>query len=118
MPSIWLIVLIFAIAAVVGITLGVAAFQGRFPPVSSAVLHGVLAAAALALLIVAVVVHAAAGAAVWALGFFVVAALGGFTLAFGFHARRKSLPKGLVGGHAVLAVIGFLLLLAGALRLI
>ncbi|HLJ37937.1 MAG TPA: hypothetical protein VKT54_05970 [Steroidobacteraceae bacterium] len=118
MLSLWLIVLIFAIAAVVGLTMAVAAFQGKFPPVASAVLHGVLAAAALVLLIIAVAVHAAAGAAVWALGFFVVAALGGFTLAFGFHARRKNLPKGLVAGHAVLAVIGFLLLLAGALNLI
>jgi len=27
------------------------------------------------------------------------------------------LPKGLVAGHAILAVIGFLLLLAGALKL-
>lgn len=117
MPSLWLIVLIFAIAAVIGLTMAIAAFQGKFPPVPSAVLHGVLAAIALVLLIIAVVVHAAAGSAVWALGFFVVAALGGFTLAFAFHARRKSLPKGLVAGHAVLAVIGFLLLLAGALKL-
>lgn len=117
MPSLWLIVLIFAIAAVIGLTMAIAAFQGKFPPVPSAVLHGVLAAVALVLLIIAVVVHAATGSAVWALGFFVVAALGGFTLAFAFHARRKSLPKGLVAGHAVLAVIGFLLLLAGALKL-
>lgn len=117
MPSIWLIVVIFAIAAVVGLTMAIAAFQGKFPPVPSAVLHGVLAAAALVLLIIAVVVHAATGAAVWALGFFVVAALGGFTLALGFHARRKSLPKGMVAAHALIAVIGFLLLLAGALKL-
>ena len=117
MPSLWLIVLIFAIAAVIGLTMAIAAFQGKFPPVPSAVLHGVLAAVALVLLIIAVVVHAATGSAVWALGFFVVAALGGFTLAFAFHARRRSLPKGLVAGHAVLAVIGFLLLLAGALKL-
>lgn len=114
----WLIIAIFAVAAVVGLTMAIAAFQGNFPPVPSAILHGVLAAAGLVLLIVAVFVKGAAGPALWALGFFLVAALGGFTLALGFHARRKPLPKGLVAGHALVAVVGFLLLLAGALKLI
>ena len=113
----WLIIAIFAVAAVVGLTMAIAAFQGKFPPVASAVLHGVLAATGLVLLIVAVV-RGAGGAALYALGFFLVAALGGFGMAFGFHARGKPLPKGLVAGHATLAVIGFLLLLAGALQLI
>ena len=113
----WLIIAIFAVAAVVGLTMAIAAFQGNFPPVPSAVLHGVLAATGLVLLIVAVV-QGAAGAEIYALGFFLVAALGGFGMAFGFHARKKPLPKGFVAGHAALAVIGFLLLLAGALKLI
>lgn len=114
----WLTIAIFAVAAVVGLTMAIAAFQGKFPPVPSAILHGVLAATGLVLLLVAVLVKGAAGAALWALGFFLVAALGGFTLALGFHARRKPLPQGFVAGHALLAVIGFLLLLAGALKLI
>ena len=114
----WLIIAIFAIAAVVGLTMAIAVFQGKLPPVPSAILHGVLAATALVLLLVAVFVKGAAGPALWALCFFLVAALGGFGLAFGFHARKRSLPKGLVAGHATLAVIGFLLLLAGALKLI
>jgi hypothetical protein len=114
----WLIIAIFAVAAVVGLTMAIAAFQGNFPPVPSAILHGVLAAAGLVLLIVAVCVKGAAGPALWALGFFLVAALGGFTLALGFHARRKPLPKGLVAGHGLVAAVGFLLLLAGALKLI
>ncbi|HVP33205.1 MAG TPA: hypothetical protein VMT09_06085 [Steroidobacteraceae bacterium] len=113
----WLIILIFAIAAVIGLTMAIAAFQGNFPPVASAVMHGVLAATGLVLLIVAVV-QGATGAAVWALGFLLAAALGGFGMAFGFHARKKPLSKGVVAGHAALAVIGFLLLLAGALKLI
>lgn len=114
----WLIIAIFAIAAIVGLTMAIAAFQGNFPPVPSAILHGVLAAAGLVLLILAVFVKGAGGPALWALGFLLVAALGGFTLALAFHARRKLLPKGFVAGHALLAVIGFLLLLAGALKLI
>ncbi len=114
----WLIIAIFAVAAVIGLTMAIAAFQGNFPPVPSAILHGVFAAAGLVLLILAVFVKGAAGAALWALGFFLVAALGGFGMALAFHARKKALPKGLVAGHALLAVIGFLLLLAGTLKLI
>ncbi len=113
----WLIVLIFALAVVVGLTMAIAAFQGKFPPVSSAVLHGVLAASALVLLLIAVFVHGATSPAVWAFWILLVAALGGFGLAFGFHARKRNLPKAMVATHAVLAVIGFLLLLAGALKL-
>jgi hypothetical protein len=113
----WLIIILFAVAAVIGGTMGVAAFQGKFPPVPSAVLHGLLAASALVLLLIAVLSQGVAGAAAWALGLLAVAALGGLTLAFGFHARKKALPKGFVAGHALLAVIGFLLLLAGALQL-
>ncbi|HUL47078.1 MAG TPA: hypothetical protein VLV25_08245 [Steroidobacteraceae bacterium] len=114
----WLIIAIFAVAAIVGLTMAIAAFQGHFPPVPSAILHGVLAATGLVLLLVAVFAKGAAGPALWALGFFLVAALGGFGLAWGFHARKKALPKGFVAGHAILAVIGFLLLLGGALRLL
>lgn len=114
----WLIIAIFAVAAIVGLTMAIAVMQGNFPPVPSAILHGVFAATGLVLLLVAVFVKGAAGPALWALGFFLVAALGGFGLALGFHARRKALPKGFVAGHAVLAVIGFLLLLAGTLKLI
>ena len=114
----WITVLIFAIAAAVGLTMAVAVFQGRFPPIASAIVHGILAASGLVLLILAVCVHRVGGPARWALGFFLVAALGGFVLAFAYHARKKNLPTNFVAGHATLAVIGFLLLLAGALHLI
>ena len=93
----WLIIAIFAIAAVVGLTMAIAAFQGKFPPVPSAILHGVLAATALVLLLVAVFVKGAAGPALWALCFFLVAALGGFGLAFGFHARKRSFATSSIG---------------------
>ena len=113
----WIPVLVFAVAALVGLTMAVAVFKGRFPPASSAVVHGVLAASGLVLLTIAVYMHGVTGAPKWALGVFLVAALGGFVLA-GFHARKKNLPAGLVGGHAVIAVIGFLLLLGAALGLL
>ena len=114
----WLIIILFAVGAVVGLTMAVAAFQGRFPPVPSAVVHGLFVAAALVLLLIAVAVQGATGAALWALVLFVIAAIGGFALAFGFHARKKPLPKGFVAVHALVAVVGFLLLLAGVLKLV
>ena len=114
----WLIIGLFAVAAVVGLTMAIAAFQGKLPPVPSAILHGVLAAAALVLLLMAVLLKGAGGAALWALGCLLLAAIGGFTLAFGFHARRKPLPPAFVAGHALIAAVGLLLLLAGALKLI
>jgi hypothetical protein len=113
----WITILVFAVAAVIGLTMALAAFKGQFPPVPSAVFHAIFAATGLVLLLIAVVAHGAGGLARWALGFFLVAALGGFTLAFGYHARRRNLPGNFVVGHAALAVIGFLLLLAGALHL-
>ena len=100
----WLIIGLFAVAAVIGLTMAIAAFQGKFPPVPSAVLHGLFGATALVLLLIAVLVQGAGGVALWALACFLVAAVGGFTLAFGFHARKKPLPPGFVAGHALIAV--------------
>ena len=114
----WIPVLIFAVAALVGLTMAVAAFKGRSPPVFSAVIHGLLAGTGLVVLLIAVFMHGVTGAPKWALGFLLLAALGGFVLALGFHARKKNLPPGFVAGHAVIAVIGFLLLLGGALGLL
>jgi hypothetical protein len=115
--SIWLIVGVFALAAIVGLTMAIAVFRGKFPNVGSAVIHGILAALGLILVLI-LVIKGARGPTLGALVLFLIAALGGFTLAFGFHARSKSLPPGFVVGHAVLAVIGFLLLLAAALGLL
>ena len=50
----WLIWILFVLAATVGLTMAVAAWRGRFPPVLSAVLHGALALSALVLLLIAV----------------------------------------------------------------
>jgi hypothetical protein len=52
-----------------------------------------------------------------ALGILVLAALLGFYLA-SIHARNVVAPKGAVLAHAGVAVVGFLLLLGGAFRLI
>jgi len=114
----WITIILFAIGALIGLTMALAAFKGQFPKVSSAVLHFVFAGTALVLLLVSVVIYKAAGPSLWALCLFVLAALGGLMLAFGFHAKKKALPPAFVAVHALVAVIGFLILLAGALKLV
>ena len=102
---------LFAIAALGGVAMAVLHFRGRTaPPTALAILHGLFAASALVVLLLAVVNIGTGGAAGIALGLFVLAALGGFVL-LSFHLRGKALPGGLIVGHGVLAVAGFLMLL-------
>ena len=76
-----------------------------------AVLHGVFAASGLVVLLLALIKVGMQGTPAIALGLLVVAALGGFGL-LSFHLRGRALPSGLVVGHALLAVAGFVTLLA------
>lgn len=48
----------------------------------------------------------------WALLLFLIAAAGGAFLNLNYHWKMLPLPKGLIVGHAGVAVVGFLLLLA------
>lgn len=108
-------IILFAVAALAGATMAVLHFRGRAaPPVVLAVLHGLLAASGLVVLALAVLRSGAGGAPAAALGLFLLAALGGFGL-LSFHLRRRRLPNALVLGHGLLAVAGFLLLLAAFL---
>jgi hypothetical protein len=108
---------LFAIAALGGVTMAVMHFRGKTPPpVALAMLHGAFAASGLVALLLAVWPQFS-GPAAWALGLFVLAALGGFTLALGFHRRGKPLPSGLVAGHGTLALLAFLTLLFAAFGL-
>jgi len=108
--------IVFAIAAVAGLTMAIGVFKGSNPPsVSTAVIHGIFAASGLVLLLLAVFKEGAGNTARWALYLFLIAAIGGFTLALGYHARKRPLPTGLVAGHALLAVAAFLILLIGFL---
>jgi hypothetical protein len=106
-------VVLFAIAALGGLTMAVFHFRkDRNPPGVLAALHGVVAATALLILLWAVVQTSAGGALAWALGLFVLAALGGFFLV-SFHVRARRLPGPVVVIHALVAVVAFVLLLAG-----
>jgi len=109
--------ILFALAALGGLTLAVMHFRsgGRErPPTALAAGHGLVAAAALVLLIIGVLGAAAGSSALpaAALAIFVVAALGGAYLFLGKHLRGQALPSAVVVIHGLAAVAGFLVLLA------
>ncbi|HWR73901.1 MAG TPA: hypothetical protein VN604_12085 [Nitrospirota bacterium] len=74
-----------------------------------AVIHGIFAASGL----VALILGLGQIDSTWikaALGVFVLAAIGGFTL-FSFHLRSRPMPVPLVVAHGAVAVTAFLILL-------
>lgn len=110
--------ILFAVAALGGLTMAVMHFRGISPPRPVlAVLHGLFAASGLVVLLLALIKTGFGGKPGIALGLLVVAALGGFAL-LGFHAKNQRLPSGLVVGHALLAVAGFLTLLLSELAIL
>lgn len=103
--------LLFALAAIVGVAM-VARVLRKQPLVwGPAILHGVSAAVALVLVLVAFL-GGRAGLGL-PLALFVVAALGGFVL-LSFHLRQKPHPVPLAIVHGVIAATGFVLLLLAA----
>src|SRR5689334_5986425 len=107
--------LLFAVAAVAGLTMAIQHFRGHSPPKAVlAVLHGLFAASGLVALLLALIKTGFGGTPGIALGILAVAALGGFAL-LGQHIAQKKLPAVLVVGHALLAVAGFLTLLLAVL---
>ena len=104
---------LLAIGAVGGLVMAGMRFAGnRQPPPSLSMLHGFLAAAAVTLLLYAAARIGLPGMALVALVLFLVAAAGGVVLNLNYHWKQLPLPKGLIVGHAVAAVAGFVLLLA------
>lgn len=102
--------ILFAVAALGGLTLATLHVRDKHRPWPLTVLHGLLAATALVLLLVEVLGGASGGMLTTALVLFVLAALGGFTL-LSFRLRGRSLPNAGVVGHALFAVVAFVLLL-------
>lgn len=104
---------LFAAAAVGGLVMAYIHFKkNKNPPAALAIVHGVAAATALVILLFAVVSMNMSGPVAWALGLFVVAALGGFFLV-SYHIRGQRLPSKVVVIHAIAAVVAFVLLLIG-----
>ena len=107
---------LFLLAALGGLWMAGIRFGGkRNPPVWLAMAHGGLAVAGVALLAYAVIALSVPTAAMWSLLLFLVAAGGGTVLFLAYEWKRELLPTWLVVVHAIVAVLGFLLLLAAAL---
>lgn len=107
------IILLFAAAAVFGLTLIVPVLQGKTPSRPFVFIHGGLAATALVLLLVQFF-GAETTVPVISLVLFVIAALGGFIL-LANDLQKKPIPKGLALVHAGAAVVAFLILLFSVL---
>jgi hypothetical protein len=104
---------LLAITAVGGLAMAGMRFAGKpQPPTWLAMLHGLLAGAAITLLLYAYFTVGLPSLAVLALVLFVLAAVGGVYLNLNFHWKMLPLPKGIIVGHAGAAVVGFVLLLA------
>jgi hypothetical protein len=108
----WIIIL-FAVAAVGGLTLAVMRFRNQPLPMPLALVHGAVAAIALVILLVVALGASGTSLLKLALGGFVVAALGGFFL-FSFHVRKRQLPIPVVVIHGLVAVAAFITLLWAA----
>ena len=107
---------LLTIAALGGVVMAVTRLgRNANPPSWLAMLHGLLAGAALTLLLYAYFTVGLPPLASWGLLLFLVAALGGVYLNLAFHAKAVLLPKGVVVVHAVIAVVGYVLLLMAVL---
>jgi hypothetical protein len=109
------IVLLFAVAALFGVSLIIPVLQGKTPARGLVFAHGGIAATALVMLLLKFF-DQPASVPQWSLILFVVAALGGFVL-FSSDLRKKIIPKPLALIHAAVAVVAFLLLLFSVISL-
>jgi hypothetical protein len=102
---------LLAVSAAGGLIMAAIRFSGKpHPPISLAMLHGFLSAAALTLLIYAYFTVGLPEMAQLALLLFLVAAAGGAFMNLNFHWKMLPLPKWLVVVHAGIAICGFVLL--------
>ena len=110
-----LLVGLFAIAAVGGLSLVGMKIAGKELPIPLALLHGAFAAGGLVTLILKVVGNGMNTLLNVALALFIIVALGGFTL-FSLHLMKKRQPILLIGAHGLGAVISFAVLLIALFR--
>jgi hypothetical protein len=104
---------LFGLAAIGGLLMAGMRFSGiPRPPTFLAMGHGVLAAAGLTLLLYATLTAGVPASAQIAVCLFVVAAAGGAYMNLRFHWKLLPLPIPVIILHALLAVTGFVLLLA------
>jgi hypothetical protein len=110
----YLIIGLFALAAVMGLVIAVAIFNKKpSTPKPAVIAHGIFGATALVLLLYFVMQNPD-NSPKTSLILFVIAALGGFFLLYN-DLKKKPGPFSVVIIHALIAVTGFVLLLAFAL---
>lgn len=102
---------LLTLTALGGVAMAVTRFgKGTNPSSALAMGHGLLAGAALTLLLYAYFTVGLPAIAAGSLLLLALAAAGGTYLNLRFHAPKVPLPKGIVVGHAALAVVGYALL--------
>ena len=106
-------IVFFALAILMGITLLTFVMQGKKPPRPLVFIHGPLAAAGI-IILTAYILSSVYGPTA-SLYVFIAAALGGFFLAYR-DFTGKTIPKGVALIHGMIAVTGFILLLAFILK--
>ena len=105
---------LLALAALGGLVMAVARFKGDGPPPTAiAMAHGVVAVAALTLLTSVAAVSTLPSLAILAIVILTTATTFGVVLNLIYHGNLRALPKPLVIGDGVAAIVGFLLLLLG-----
>jgi hypothetical protein len=103
---------LLAVTALGGLAMAGIRYAGTpQPPAWLAMLHGLLAGAAITLLLFAYFTVGLPALACWALLLFLIAAAGGAFLNLNYHWKMLPLPMALIAGHAGIAVTGFALLL-------
>jgi hypothetical protein len=104
--------ILLGLAALGGLTMAIIRLRGApQPPMWLALGHGAIAATGLGMLIYTVATTAVPQMAQIATGMFILAALGGAVLFFGFHLAKKALPIPFVIGHGLIAATSYVLLL-------
>jgi hypothetical protein len=107
MNTLYSIIGLFAIGAIVGMYLLAFVLQGKETPKIVAVIHGLFVAIALIMLIV---YNSKNPGLTESIVLFIIAALGGIVL-FVRDISNKPIPKWLAVVHGLVAVVGFVILL-------
>ena len=103
---------LLGIAAIGGLLMAIVRFRGaERPPTLVLMAHGLLAAAALTLLIYAAATVRLPGLAMAATVIFVVVAIVGAWLNLNYHSKMLAIPKTPIVVHGLAAVVGYVLLL-------
>ncbi len=102
-------IVLFALAAIAGVTLFTFVLRAARTPRAVVVIHGLFAAIALVLVIV-FVAQSTEPSPITSMILFIIAALGGFTL-LTLDLMKKKLPKWLAVIHGLIAALAFVLLL-------